>query len=98
MLCDYIARYGLAVAAGLTVQLVVLAVQRWLHRRFSMRDVHLLTLPEAAKRLGVSYQNLLRTIERDFFEGAIWIGRQRGVREEDLGRLREAIKAAGYLD
>jgi len=95
MLWDYIARFALAVAAGLTV----CAIKCWFHeRRSAMRDIHLLTLPDAAKKLGVRYRDVLRTVERDYFEGAIWIGRQRGIREEDLPKLREAIKRAGYTE
>lgn len=62
-----------------------------------IQTAELLTLPIAAARVGMTYTQILRTIERDFFTGAVSAGRNRYVRVEDLEKLRAAGKKAGYL-
>ena len=62
-----------------------------------MTTKELLSLPEIAKRLRMPYPKVLRLFERGLVPQAIKVGRMRVVAVEELPRLREAARAAGYL-
>jgi DNA-binding transcriptional MerR regulator len=58
----------------------------------------LMTIGEAAERLGgVQVWRLRRLYERGILREPPRVGRNRVVSSEDLPRLREALRAAGYL-
>ena len=57
----------------------------------------LLSLPEAAARLQLTYTQALRTVERGHFTGVVKVGRLRLVRVEDLEEFRKSAARAGYV-
>ena len=57
----------------------------------------LLTIGQAAERLGAQSWRLRRLYQRGLLPEPQWVGRSRVVNEDDLPQIRTALEKAGYL-
>jgi hypothetical protein len=86
-----------AVVTFLAVQFFRGLLERWSKREMAkIATEELLTIPEAGRRLGLTYLQALRTIERGYFTDTVRAGRHRLVPVELLSKLKEAARKAGY--
>lgn len=100
---DLITGAALAVAQALGVRLAITAaswLSAWVRRKFmghSNQHPEFISVGQAANRLGIRTLHVCRLYERGFMPPAQRVGMRRIIPLEDLPKLKEAAKAAGYL-
>lgn len=87
---------NLTAQLALAVALVILELVRWLRSLAMKTETEYLTLPQAAKRIGVLPNHLRRLFERGLVPAVKIIGGRRLVPTADLDELKKAAKREGY--
>lgn len=95
---DCITAFGLAIAIRLTCWLAPLAwtkLRRCVMHPGQAKDF--LSVGQVAEKLGINSVQVGRLYERGFLPAAPRVGMRRIIPVEDLPKLKEAAKQAGYL-